>query len=104
MLEQPFVHPPAVRDVGVNDAIVLHREVVVVVVVAVQDEHDRAADVGDREHREVEEIAGHDHARAGRHGGGQPAHDGVQVLDRQRVLDRRLAVAGQRLREPDVGR
>ena len=62
-LEQLFVHPAADGDVRVNDAIVLDGQIVVVVVVAVENEHDRAADVVYREHRQVEQVAGHDDPR-----------------------------------------
>ena len=92
-IDQLFVHPPAVGDVRVNDPIVFDGQVVVIVVIAMQDEHDGAADVVHREHGQIEEIAGHDHARTCRDDASQSTHDRMEILDGQRVLDRRLAVA-----------
>ena len=87
-----LVHPAAVRDEGVHDRIVLDREVVVVVHVAVEDVDHGAAEVVDRCGRQVEQIARDVHAAAGRNRPRDAAHHGVQVLDRQRVLDGRLRV------------
>ena len=79
-----------------HDRIVPHREVVVVLDVAVQHVDDRAAEVVRGGHREIEQVAGDVDAAAGRHRARDAAHHRVQVLDRQRVLDRRLRVGGER--------
>ncbi len=102
-LEQASVHRAARHDVRVHDGVVLHGEVVVIAVIAVKNQDDGAADVVDRQHRQIEEVAGDDDAGACRHHPREAAQDGVQVLDWQCVLERRLAVARQPLREARVG-
>jgi hypothetical protein len=100
--EQLFVHPLAVGDIRVHDPIVLHRQVVVVLVIAMQNQHNGAADVVHREHGQVQQVAGDHHAWSFRDDGGQSPHHGVKIFNRQRVFDCRLRVARHWLREPDV--
>ena len=99
---QLFVHPAAVRDVCVNDGVVFHGETVVILIVSVQNQHNRLARVMHAERRQIEEIAGNNHARSAGNRLSHTPHDGVKILERQRVLDGRLAVAAQRLREANV--
>ena len=63
---------------------------------------DRAAEIVHRRRREIEQVSRDVHARARRHRLRDAAHHGVQVLHRQRVLDRRLRIGCERAREPQV--
>ena len=56
------MHPAAVSHVRMDDLVVPDRELVVVVVIAVENQHNRAPEVVHAEGGEVEQIGRHDDA------------------------------------------
>ena len=100
--EELVVHPPRIGDERVHDRVVPHGKVVVVLHIAVQHVDDGLTKVVRRCDGEVEQVARHINATAARNRARDATHDSVQVLHRQRVLDRRLRIGGERLAKPQV--
>ena len=81
-----LVNRPAVGHEHVDDGLVTFGKAVVVVVVHVEDLHDRPPGVMQMQHRQLNQIIRDHHPFAGRHRAPEPRNHRMQVLDRQRRI------------------